>query len=175
MHAILQLLKGGDRRSIGKSDEVVALVLGEPALFDVLFSGILEDDPLVRMRSADALEKVTAVHPEFLVPHKRALLGSLALVEQPGVRWHVAAMLARLPLTEREQMTVVNILTGYMNDRSSIVKTMAMQSLYDLAERYTALRPIARLHIGELAVSGTAAMKARGRKLLATLNRDAAT
>jgi len=92
-------------------------------------------------------------------------------VEQPEVRWHVALMLARVPLSKSEQAAVINVLTGYMNNRSSIVKTFAMQALFDLAERYETLRPIALVHIKELVAIGTPAMKARGGKLLATLNR----
>ena len=57
---ILEKLKGGDRRSIGRANEVVADVLRDPTLFDALFNGMLNDDPIVRMRSADAVEKITA-------------------------------------------------------------------------------------------------------------------
>ena len=171
MHPILERLKGGDRRSIGKSNEVVAMVLKEPRLFDALFSGLFADDPVIRMRSADAAEKITAVHPEYLVPYKTSLLKSLANVGQAEVRWHVAPMLARLPLSKSEQAAVIDVLTGYMNDHSSIVKTTAMQALYDLAERYEAWRPVALLHIKELVAIGTPAMKARGKKLLTKLNR----
>ncbi len=39
MHPLLQKLDGGDRRSIGRSEEVVADVLADPALFDVVFQG----------------------------------------------------------------------------------------------------------------------------------------
>jgi hypothetical protein len=48
MHPILEMLKGGDRRSIGKSNEVVAMVLKEPELFDTLYSGLFADAPLIR-------------------------------------------------------------------------------------------------------------------------------
>lgn len=171
MPLILERLSGGDRRSIGKSNEVVAMVLKEPGLFDTLFSVLFADDPVIRMRSADAAEKATSVHPEYLAPYKTSLLKSLANVEQAEVRWHVAPMLARLPLSKSEQAGVIDVLTGYMNDRSSIVKTTAMQALYDLAERYEVWRPVALLHIKELVAIGTPAMKARGKKLLTKLNR----
>ncbi len=55
MSDLLGKLQGGDRRSIGRADEVVADVLNDPALFDDLFQGMLHDDPVVRMRSADAV------------------------------------------------------------------------------------------------------------------------
>ena len=123
------------------------------------------------MRSADAAEKVTAVHPQYLLSYKKLLLKPLANVEQAEVRWHVAPMLARLPLSKSEQAGVVDELTGYMNDRSSIVKTTAMQALYDLAKRYEAWRPVALLRINELVAIGTPAMKSRGKKILTKLKR----
>jgi hypothetical protein len=65
MGDVLQKLAGGDRRSIGKV-EVVTDVLNDPALFDALFDGMLCDDPITRMRAADAIEKITAERPEYL-------------------------------------------------------------------------------------------------------------
>jgi hypothetical protein len=165
------MLEGGDRRAIGKSNAVVARVLKEPRLFEVLFSGMLLDDPLIRMRCADAAEKITAIHPEYLVPYKPVLLKTLSKVEQQEVRWHVAPMLARLPLSMTQQRAVIDILIGYMNDRSSIVKTLAMQALFDLAVRNERLRPLVHRHIQELTAIGTPGMKARGKKLLTKLNR----
>lgn len=169
---MLAILKGGDRRSIGKSNDVMKRVLREPALFDVLISGLLLHDPLIRMRCADAAEKVTAIHPEYLAAYKPVLLNTLSKVEQQEVQWHLAPMLVRLQLSGAEQKIVVDILLAQMNSRSSIVKTFAMQALFDLAARYPELQPLAVRHIRELTVIGTAAMKARGRKLLAKLDRQ---
>lgn len=60
MHEILQKLTGGDFRSTGRSEEVVEDVIRDPSLFAVVFHGMLSDDPLIRMRSADAIEKITS-------------------------------------------------------------------------------------------------------------------
>ncbi len=171
MHLILNMLQGSDRRSIGKSNAVVALVLAKPELFDVLISGIALADPLVRMRCADAVEKVTIQHPEYLRPYKRTLIEEYSRIEQKEVRWHIAAMLARLPLTEKEQKRVIEILLAYTNDSSSIVKAMSMQALADLATDNEKLQPLVRRHIEELSVIGTPAMRARGKHLLSKLNR----
>jgi len=166
---MLKMLAGGDRRSIGRSNEVVALVLKQPHLFDILIPGMSLDDALVRMRCADAAEKITALHPEYLRSHKRTLIEDLSRIEQKEVRWHVAAMLARLPLGAKEQERVIGILLAYTNDRSSIVKTVAMQALADLAARDQKLRPLVRRHIEELSAIGTPAMRARGKHLLPEL------
>jgi len=43
MHAIIKKLQGGDRRSIGKVDEVVDQVLGSTPLFEKLINGLFAD------------------------------------------------------------------------------------------------------------------------------------
>ena len=65
MHRLLQKLTGGNRRSIGNVAGVIHDVLKKPALFEVLFDGLAVDDPLIRMRAADAIEKISRKHPEY--------------------------------------------------------------------------------------------------------------
>jgi HEAT repeat protein len=172
--ALLEKLRGGDRRSIGRVDEVAAEVLARPALFGTLVEGMLHEDPLVRMRAADAAEKVSARHPDWLEPHRRRLLGEAAAVEQQEVRWHVAQMIPRLPLRPSEEDEAVRILLGYLDDRSRIVKTSSMQALADLALRAPRLRPRVHPVLEELTRTGSAAMRSRGRKLLRRLGTDEA-
>lgn len=59
MGSILNKLKGEDRRSIGRVKEVVDDVLANPDLFESVFNGMLSDDPVLRMRSADAVFHVS--------------------------------------------------------------------------------------------------------------------
>lgn len=200
-HKILGQLEGGDRRSVGRADEVAALVSRNPKLFPRLFAGLWSDDPLVRMRATDAAEKVTRTAPQLLQPYKAELLGLLAesalgepefvesdqqpvqkrvrrsskqVVQQPiqqEVRWHLAVMVPRLKLIPAEAQRVASQLTVYLEDRSSIVKTFALQGLWDLAQQHASVRPLV-VELLQLAVrTGTPAMRARSRKLLAHLAR----
>jgi hypothetical protein len=170
--SILRKLEGGDRRSIGRSNEVVAEVLGKGKLFGALFAGLSVDDPVVRARAADAVEKISTVHPEYLGPYRAKLVGELARCEQKEVRWHVAQMLPRLRWNTRERQQVCDILKDYLRDSSSIVKTFAMQALADLTTQAPALRPAVLRQLQDLTAHGTPAMRARGRKLLAALSRN---
>jgi hypothetical protein len=172
VHEVLAKLTGDDRPPIGRSEEVVADVIRDPALFDVVFGGMLGEDPLVRMRCAAAVEKITASHPEYLQPHKETLISQVAGVEQQEVRWHVAQMLPRLDLNADERAAAFSVLLGYLNDRSRIVKTFAMQALADLAEDDATLRPQVIEPLEDLIRTGSPAMQSRGRKLLDRLRRS---
>lgn len=166
---MLAELAGGDRRSIGAANAVVADVLNNPALFVAVFDGMLSTDPLIRMRSADVVEKVTALRPDYLRPYKDRLLLLLASSDQQEVRWHLAQMAPRLPLNPEERATAVEALVAYLSDKSRIVKTSAMQGLAELALGDARLRAGVIAVLEECVRTGSPAMKSRGRKLLARL------
>ena len=129
MKDLLRQLKGGDRRSIRGVPEVVDQVMVDPILFSVVFDGMADADPLVRMRCADAVEKITAARPEYLAPYKERVIRLAAVAEQQEARWHLAQLLSRLELSAPERRRAVEILTTYLADTSRIVKTFAMQAL----------------------------------------------
>jgi len=147
------------------------MVRRNPALFPKLMAGLWSDEPVVRMRAADAVEKVTRAAPGRLQRYKKELLGLMAETEQQEVRWHLAAMVPRLSLTASERQRAAELLKGYLADRSSIVKTFALQGLADLAQQDASMRGAVIELLRESVRSGTPAMRARGRKLLARLER----
>ncbi len=168
---LLQQLAGGDRRSIGASNRVVDQVLARPGLFSTLVGGLTDPDPVVRMRCADAAEKVTARQPALLQPHKLWLINLAATAGQQELRWHLAQMLPRLALTPAQRRRVLDILIGYETDASRIVRTFAMQAMADLAMQDAGLRAQVTGRLRALTATGSPAMRSRGRRLLAQLDR----
>lgn len=166
---ILTRLKGGDRRSIGQADRVAKMVRADGRLFEKLMEGLWSEDALVRIRAADAAEKVTREKPEWLARHRKELLGLLSETEEQEMRWHLAVMVPRLELNAREKQTTIAALNRYLEDRSSIVKTFALQGLADLATRDASLRPMVVETLRTAMRNGTPAMRARSRKLLKPL------
>lgn len=168
---ILVLLKGGDRRSIGRSDQIGTMVSRNLQLFPKLIVGLWSKDPLVRMRAADAAEKVTRTNPELLAPYREELLGLLGETKEQELRWHLAVMVPRLALNSKERQRAMSSLSSYMQDRSSIVKTFALQGLADLADHDASIRSSVIEILREATRTGTPAMKTRSRKLLHELER----
>jgi hypothetical protein len=163
------LLKGGDRRSIGRANEVAALVTKNPELFPELILGFWSDDVVVRMCAADAAEKVSRAQPELLQTHKRELIGLLAQTQQAELRWHLSAMVPRLHLSANERKRAADAFEDFLNDRSSIVKTFALQALADLAAKDPSLLAGVVERLRQATRTGKPAMKARSRKLLTAL------
>ena len=169
MDKIEKLLSYGDLRSAGKSEDVIKLVLDNHDLFDNVVNSIFSDNPATRMRASDAVEKLTIEHPEWLKPYKKLFLSKIAEIDQKEVKWHVAQILPRFKLTPKEREKVFNLMQSYLEDKSQIVKTFAMQALTDIAMQdlnyVERVRPI----VLNLIKNGAPSQQSRGKKLLKTL------
>jgi hypothetical protein len=175
------LIAGRHRLSSGRTVEVVELIRADPKKAGQLLECLWDEEPAVAMRAADALEKLTRLNPKAPDPVRKSLLvllqrswkaplmGLLAEATENKLRWCLAAMVPRIKLTVSECQRVAEILQSYLEDRSSIVKTCALQGLADLTRQDGSLLPevidLLQIH----SRSGTPAMRARGRMLLRQL------
>jgi HEAT repeat protein len=163
---LLHLLEGPDRRSLGWTPTVVRRVLRDPALIAVLVRGLQVPDPLVRMRAADALEKVSRRLPARLARFAPALLRLTGISAQPEVQWHLAQILPRLSLSPADRRRARRLIGRYLRSDSSIVRTMALEAAFRLAPDTPSGRASARRQLETAARAGTPAMRARARLLL---------
>ena len=171
MSSILKKLQGGDLRSIGRANEVAQEVQDNPVLFESVFVGLTNDDPVVRMRAADVIEKVTQSKPELLFGHTSKVISLLANSKQQEVCWHLAQIAPRLKYNELQEKEIIECLKSYLVHKSKIVQVSAMESLAIIAERNTDLLNEVIKIITKLKATGSPAVQSRGRKLLHRLTR----
>lgn len=172
MPSIKKLLDKGDLRSAGNSAKVVERVLQKPELFEELVQLISSDKPATCMRAADAVEKITRSHPQYLKPYKKLFMNQIGRMTQKEIRWHTAQILPRLTLTKNDRKRVYELMIGYLQDKSSIVRTFAMQALADIALQDGHYHKKVRKIISEKVKTGTPAMQSRGKKLLQLLDSE---
>jgi hypothetical protein len=166
MSKLLDDLAGGDLRSIGNVNALVKKVRSQKQ-FDRLFEGLLSHDRLVVMRAADAVEKLSLRRQRFLEPHTRALLNLLQRAQEKELKWHLALLVSRVPLTQSELGIVWSILSRWALDtnESRIVRVNAVQGLFNLLPRSPRLSVDFELTIGELEKQEVPSLKARIRIL----------
>jgi hypothetical protein len=166
---IRSMLAAGSPLAIGRAREAAALVLAHPRQVPALVECLWDEETGVANRAADALEHVSRDRPALLDPWSASLLGLLGEAAESRLRWNLVQIVPRLALKGPEIRRAAALLETCLEDRSSIVKTSAMQGLADLALRDRSMLPqvldLLRIHTR----SGTPAMRARGRKLLKIL------
>jgi len=172
VYSIREMLSGGDLRSIGRVPEVLGVMEKNPGRMNELVRCLESGDPVVRSRAVDALEKLTAKQPDLLKPFTEVLLREAAGRAQQEVRWHMAQMLPRLPLTRRQIPDVFSLLRSYLRDRSIIVQVCALQAMFELSLKDPSLRGPVRELVEASCRTGAPALRARGRKLLSLLKEE---
>ncbi|MFY9946809.1 MAG: hypothetical protein WAL07_12190 [Exiguobacterium chiriqhucha] len=167
---IREVLSGGDLRSIGHVDAVVAYVGNDPDRFSELMTGLTDDRPVVRMRSADAMEKVTRRHPKLLRAHQASLFEQLQIATQQEVRWHLAQLMPRMTWTEEEASGIVHVLTDWIDtETSAIVIVNALQAMFDLSAVHLRFHDELKALLESQLETGSPAVKSRSKKLLQKL------
>ena len=172
MTNILDRLRGGDRRSTGNADAVAEEIAASPELFNAVFNGLYHDDPVLRMRAADALEKASQKRPELLAGYASQVISILKSADQQEVCWHMAQISPRLDLTRSEEKQVVEALKKLLSHKSKIVRVSAMDAMTCFAERDETIADEVKEIIKEQMKSGIPSILSRGRKLLQRLERD---
>jgi hypothetical protein len=132
-----QLLMGKDLRRLRSTHKAVNAVYNQET-FDELFGLVLHHERPLVMRAVDAVEKITLDHPEYLQPHKAQLKAIMSTADHKELKWHIAQLITRVPLTQEELIDVWNTLSYWARNRSEskIVRVNALQGLYDLSKEH---------------------------------------
>ncbi len=166
MRDFAKALAGGDRRSIGRADAAVAAVTREPQCFGALWDCLKHPDPLVRMRAADALEKISRTEPSLFAAHKKELLGGALDDGTVEVRWNLIAIAPRLRLTAPEAKKFCAYLDKLLHtDPSRIVKVTALQAAFDLSRCHSAVCDAFHRMLDYARASSWPSLRVRARKL----------
>jgi hypothetical protein len=166
--AVEALLTGGDPRSLRNADIVVDAASRQPERLEELVQCVFSADDIVRMRASDALEKVCRSHPRLVQRFVPRLLGEMSQIGQASVQWHLAQILAEVPLDEGQQARAITVLEHNLDTSGDwIVTNCTLEALGVFARTSPAVRArlVERLH--RCQHSHYKSVAARARKLLA--------
>jgi hypothetical protein len=160
------ILKGGDLRSIGRSNDIVAVINSQHE-FDELFIGLRSSDRKVVMRTADAIEKITKHNTIYLQKHKKELLNLCQISKHIELKWHLALLITRLRLSKREFGQTWDTLTKWATDRneSKIVRVNSIQGLFNLLQVRPELTQDFNLTVSIIEKEKTPSINARIKKI----------
>ncbi len=168
---IQEALSGGDRRTVGRIKEVVAHILAHPDALPDLVAALDAEEAVVRMRAADALEKVSAQHADWVAPFAEDILAVATRRVDQEIRWHAAQTLPRLGLDPGQRNRAVALFTDCLNAESRILRAFALTGLVEFALTDPALRARVEPLVEEALTSDVPSYAARARKLRKRLDR----
>jgi hypothetical protein len=164
----LEILTGGRPRTLAGVEDVLAQLRAEPARVDEVVDCCSADDPVVRMRAADALEKFARERPDVVGPLADRLDAELSASTQPSIQWHLAQLWGQLPLTPAQHRRAAAWLLRTLDEADDwIVLANSMSALAALAEDDPSLLPGLRERLQRHSRSRLPSVAKRAGKLLA--------
>ena len=134
MNSFTRILSEGSLSSDGFANEVVRIVVEQPALLPDLIDALFSLNPSVRGHAADALEKVARTCPGEVVAFLPRIIRSAMNDNLAMVRWHLAMVLGHLSIVVQDKSECQQTLLTMLKDDSPFVRSWAITSLCIIAK-----------------------------------------
>ena len=166
------MLTGGHPNSLGRTDEVVDLVLAERSRLSELYSCYFSDDELVRLRVSSAMKRVAIAHPDWTMDYMDRLQDDVAAIDQPSTQWTLALIfdLTRPLMSGDQRSRAIEIMQNNLATQSDwIVLNNSMKVLGKWADHDDELRGWLRPQARRLAEDHRKSVASNARELLQRL------
>ncbi len=130
------MLTGGHPNSLGRTVEVVDILLDTRTRLAELFDCYRNSDEVVRLRTSNALKRITRVKPEWIAPCLDRLINEVANIDQASTQWTLATLFQLLeadmsPFQKKQARHIMQNNLAFHGDW--IVLNTTMQTLAEWA------------------------------------------
>jgi hypothetical protein len=167
------MLTGGHPNSLGRTVEVVALVLANRGRLGELYACYQSDDEVVRLRTSNGLKRISREKPEWLVPLIDGFLTEIAELDQASAQWTLADLFQTLAplMTPAQRQQAEGVLKRNLAHHTDwIVLNQTMKTLGAWAKQDAELKAWLIPHLERLSQDGRKSVAKTASKTLATLS-----
>ncbi len=175
MSGFEEMLTGGHPNSLGRTVEVVELVLADEARMAELFACYQSADAVVRLRTSSAMKRVQAARPELIQPYYDRLIEEIGALDQASAQWTLAILFdaGRGDMTGAQFERAKAIVKRNLAEHDDwIVLNTSMDVLVRWAKEDRALREWLPPHLVRLSKDKRKSVSKRATKALEALARS---
>ncbi len=172
METFEEMLTGGHPNSLGRTVEVVNIVLADRTRLDDLYQTYFSQDEVVRLRVSSAMKRVTIEHPEWTIDYMGGMQSEIAAIDQASTQWTLALLFdyTRDLMTDAQKTRAVEIMkNNLVNHNDWIVLNNCMQVLFDWSKDDPALVNWLHPQLERLTKESRKSVAGRAKKLLPKL------
>lgn len=119
--------------SLGRTIEVVDMVLADTNRFDDLFQCYFSDNEWVRLRVSNAIKRVGLERLDLLVPYIDRFLTEINDINQPSTQWTLSKLYLMLEdeMSSQQKEQAIDQLKNRLTYNDWIVLNNTMETLYE--------------------------------------------
>ena len=166
------MLAGGHPNSLGRTIEVVDIVLADSTRLSDLYNCYFSADEIVRLRTSNAIKRISLENPEWLIPYIDKLISEVSNINQPSAQWTLANLFQTLSIfmSESQRNSSKRILQKNLETHTDwIVLNNTMDTLSKWAEKDLTLKEWLLPHLERLAHDPRKSVAGRAKKIKAKL------
>ncbi len=167
-----EMLTGGHPNSLGRTIEVVDIVLANSARLSDLYNCYFSADEIVRLRTSNAIKRISLENPEWLIPYIDKLISEIPNIHQPSAQWTLANLFQTLSgfMSESQRDNAKRILQKNLETYTDwIVLNNTMDTLGEWAKEDSTLKELLLPHLERLAHDHRKSVAGRAKKIKAKL------
>lgn len=161
------MLAGGHPNSLGRTVEVVETVLADTERLGELFACYVSKDPVVRLRTSNALKRIEAQRRDLLVPYIDRLIEEVGSLDQASAQWTLAQLFGRLAadMDQDQRAGALRIMKRNLSSHDDwIVLNATIETLSDWAMADQGLRRWLKPHLERLSADRRKSVVSRAAK-----------
>ena len=166
------MLTGGHPNSLGRTIEVVDIVFDNRKRLDELYNCYFSDDEVVRLRTSNAMKRISREKPEWLVPYIDKLINVISKIDQASTQWTLANLFETLStdMTPVQMKKAKEILKRNLESHDDwIVLNNTMQTLGNWALEDGKLKEWLAPHLDKLSNDNRKSVSGRAKKMMKKL------
>ncbi len=167
-----EMLSGGHPNSLGRTLEVVEIVLKDKSKFEDLFNCYFSDDEVVRLRVSNAIKRVAREHIGWLAPYIDRFLDEISTINQASTQWTLAQLFLLLEnhLSASQRAKAIAVMQRNLDENTDwIVQNTHIETLSIWAKDDKELRQWLIPRLEKLAKNTRKSVANRARKQLKSL------
>ncbi len=90
------MFTGGHPNSLGRTVEVVDLILSDAGQLEELYQCYFSEDEVVRLRTSNAFKRIWREQPTWLLPYLDRFITTISQIDQDSTRWTIAQLFLEL-------------------------------------------------------------------------------
>ncbi|MEP1209445.1 MAG: hypothetical protein ABJM29_02125 [Rhizobiaceae bacterium] len=164
-----EMLTGGHPNSLGRTEEVVGLILQDEQRLAELYQCYFSKDDVVRLRVSSAFKRITAKQPEWTMVYMDGLQSKIASIDQASTQWTLAILFDQTKdlLSTEQQAAALRIMKRNLAKHEDwIVLNTTMNVLADWAKNDATLSRWMLPHLQRLASDKRKSVASKAGKLL---------
>lgn len=163
-----EMLTGGHPNSLGRTIEVVNIVLANPTRLSNLYNCYFSADEIVRLRTSNALKRISLENPEWLIPYIDKFIYEISNINQPSAQWTLANLFQTLSvfMSETQRNNAKKILQKNLETSTDwLVLNNTIDSLSKWAKKDSTLKEWLFPHLERLAHDPRKSVAGRAKKI----------